>query len=131
MSTYLDDQALQSLLVLWRILVEVLLQLVDCKHFEIVNTASSLGHLLEACLVVGARHHLSVLDLLAARLFLELFVQLDELVLVDALSFVLTISLAKDLNLKRLFVSVLAHHSFKLESVSVQLHVIFLDLFFI
>ncbi len=105
--------------------------MVDCKHFEIVNTASSLGHLLEACLVVGARHHLSVLDLLAARFFLEKVVQFDELVLVDALSLVLAISLAKDLNLKRFFVSVLTHHSFKLESVSVQLHIIFLDLFFI
>ena len=61
-TTYLDDQILERLFVLGRVLVEVRLELGDCVDLETLDALSALLHLLKARLVVAARHHLAVLD---------------------------------------------------------------------
>ena len=121
--TYLNDQVLNRLLILWRILVKLVLQAVDREDLEVFHTLVALLHLFKACLVVAARHHLAMLDLLISHSLFMSLRELDQLFLVDPFRFMLTVTLALNLNLKGFLVSVLSHHTLQLEGVSIQLHV--------
>ena len=123
--TYLDDEVLQRLLVLGRVLVKLRLQFVDRKRTEIIQALVPLLHLLKARLVVAFGDHLFVLDVLVGTHLLEALLQFDQLFLVDALALSFTVALSEHLNLERLFVGVLAHHALQLESISVELHLLF------
>ena len=118
-TTYLDDQVLECFTVLWRLRVEVACETIDGKHFQVVDALVSLLHLLEACLVVAARHHFTMIDLLVAHHLLVLLLELQELFLVDALAFTLTLTLSEHLDLEGFLMSVLPHHSLQLKSVTV------------
>lgn len=119
MSTYLDDQVLESLLVLWSLLVELALQAVHGEHFESLKALVALFHLLHAHFVVLASDHLFVLDLSILHLLLVQLGQLVQLLVVDALRLFLAIALAEHLDLERLLVGILAHHSLQLEGITV------------
>lgn len=120
--TYLDDEVLESGLVLGGVLVEVGRETAYREHFEVFNAFIALLHLLQSGLVVQARHHFTVLDLLVSHsLFVSLLKHM-QVFLVDALALSLTVALSHDLDFEGFLVGVLAHHALQFEGVSVQLH---------
>ena len=60
-----------------------------------------------------------MIDLLVAHHLLVLLLELQQLFLVDALAFTLTLTLSEHLDLEGFLMSVLPHHSLQLKSVTV------------
>lgn len=119
MQAYLNDQVFDRLLILRRVLVIILLKTIDCEDFEVLNTLISLFHLQQARLVVTARHHLAMLDLLVLHSLLMSFGQLNELFLINPFRLILSITLALNLNFKGFLVSILSHHALQFEGITV------------
>ena len=109
--TYLDDEVLQCLSVLVSLRSVLALQAIDGEDFEVVDALVALLHLLKSRLIVAARNHLAMLDLLVAHHFLVALVQLGKLLLIDALAFTLTFTLTEHLDLKGFLVRILSHHA--------------------
>jgi len=117
--TYLDDEVLEGGLVLGRVLVEVGGEAAFGEHLEVFNALIALLHLLQTGLVVQARHHFTVLDLLVLHSPFVSLLENMQILLVDALTLSLTIALTHDLDLEGFLVGVLPHHALQLEGVTV------------
>ena len=94
LSTYLNDEVLESGAILGRVAGVALLDLLDGEHAQLVDALGALLHLLEADRVTCARCFLSVLALHLIDILLVLLMSFLELALEANLRISLALPLA-------------------------------------
>lgn len=117
--TYLHDEVLESLLILWG-LAELVYQFALGSTAQVLDALVAGPHTLETRFVSLRRHRDLLLDVQVHQLALKLLI--DVLVASSNLFLLLLLinALAEHECLKCLFMCVLLHHAFKLKRVSIE-----------